>query len=166
MSLYYFDQLKLFDDLTPVQNAIVRQLFFPVEECSGSMLFNQGDPANYLYIVVNGEVLIQYKPDDGPILTVARIKPEGVVGWSAALGSPNYTSSAICSTDCQLLRISSEDLRGLCERYPETGALVLERLAVVIAQRMRNTHVHVIALLEQGLRIGISRPTEAAHIST
>jgi CRP/FNR family cyclic AMP-dependent transcriptional regulator len=166
MSLFYFDQLKLFDNLTPAQNVIVRQLFFPVEECAGAMLFNQGDPANYLYIVVNGEVLIHYKPDDGPLLTVARIKPEGVVGWSAALGSPNYTSSAICSTDCQLLRISSEDLRDLCERYPETGAQVLERLAIVIAERMRNTHVHVMALLEQGLRIGINKPVEAAQLST
>jgi CRP-like cAMP-binding protein len=165
MSLYYFDQLKLFDNLMPAQNAIVRQLFIPVEECTGSILFNQGDRANYLYIVVYGEVLIQYKPDDGPPLTVARIKPEGVVGWSTALGSPNYTSSAICSADCQLLRISGEDLRDLCERYPETGALVLERLAVVIAERMRNTHVHVIALLEQGLRIGIDKPAEAAQLS-
>jgi len=166
MSLYYFDQLKLFDNLTPAQNTLVRQLFVPVEECSGSTLFNQGDPASYLYIVVKGEVLIQYKPDDGPLLPIARIKPEGVVGWSAALGSPNYTSSAICSFDSQLLRISAEDLRDLCERYPETGSLVLERLAVVIAERMRNTHVHVIALLEQGLRIGSNKPAEAAQLST
>ena len=32
-------------------------------------------------------------------------------------------------------------------------ALLLERLAAVIAERLRNTHHHVIALLEQGLRI-------------
>ncbi len=104
------NQLKLFEDLTPAQSTMIRDIFSPVEELSGSVIFCQGDPAEYLYIVAEGEVLIEYKPDDGPLLTIARIRTDGVVGWSAALGSPDYTSSAICSTDCTLLRVSGAAL--------------------------------------------------------
>jgi len=156
-----YAQLNLFADLTPEQDVIVEQLFVPVSMATGELLFAQGDPAEYLYIVIEGEVSIRFKPDDGPPLSIARIKPECVVGWSAALGSPEYTSAAICEADCTLLRISGEDLRNLCDRCPETGSYVLQRLAEVIANRLRNTHTQVLALLEQGMQPGLRKKIEA-----
>lgn len=147
------DQLSLFHDFSPQQRALLHGMFHPSQEPEGTLLFEQGAPAEYLYVVIEGEVHIRYKPDDGPSLTVARITTEGVVGWSATLGSPFYTSSAVCSTDCKMLRVRGEDLRGLYARDPDTGQKVLERLAAVIAERLRNTHRHVIELLEQGLRL-------------
>lgn len=153
-----FDQLKIFNDLSLVQRDLLKPLFIPCDFLAGEVIFEQGNPADCLYIVLEGEVLIRFKPEDGPALTVTRIQSGGVVGWSAALGSPTYTSSAVCSTDCQLVHIHGEDLRELCRQDPEMGSLVLERLAAVIAERLRNTHEYVIALLEQGLRINIRNP--------
>jgi CRP-like cAMP-binding protein len=146
-----FDQLPLFKDLSCEQQALLRPLFLPVDCYSGTRLFEQGDPAEYLYLVVVGEVVISYKPDDGPAILVARVRPGGIVGWSAALGSRSYTSGATCEGYTQMLRLRGGDLRDLCNEYPETGILVLERLATVIAERLRNTHEHVMALLLQGL---------------
>jgi CRP-like cAMP-binding protein len=148
-----YNHLSLFQGLTASQNLLVKPIFQSVYEPAGNILFNQGDLADYLYLVLDGEVIIRYKPEDGPAIIVSRVRAEGIVGWSSALGSPSYTSSAVCTTDCQMLRVRGEDLRALCENYPETGALILERLAVVIAERLRNTYDHVITLLEQGLRL-------------
>jgi CRP-like cAMP-binding protein len=153
MSGDLFKDLSLFKDFSATQFNALRPLFLPKHEPAGAVIFEQGDPAEYLYIVVEGEINIRFKPDDGPAIIVARVRPEGVVGWSAALGSPMYTSAAICTTECQMLRVRSQDLRQLCEQDPETATLLLERLATVIAERLRNTHHHVMALLEQGLRI-------------
>src|SRR5512143_2848988 len=99
-----FEQLHLFQDLSPVQLALLRSMFYPCDYSIGDVIFEQGDLAEYLYLVVEGEVLVRFKPDDGPALTVARVRPQGVVGWSAALGSPEYTSSAVCSENSQMLR--------------------------------------------------------------
>lgn len=155
-----FDQLKLFNNLSPAQRALVKPLFIPQFEFNGALLFEQGAPTDYMYILAEGEILIQFKPDDGPLLTVTKVHPEGVVGWSAALGNPSYTSSAICSADCWILRVRGEDLRRLSERHPDTGGMVVERLAEVIAERMRNTYPQIMALLEQGLGNGDKKPTE------
>lgn len=163
---YYFDRLKLFDNLTPAQSALVRRIFYSMEAECGTVIFDQGDPAEFLYIIVEGEVMIQYKPDDGPMLTITRIKPEGVVGWSAALASPTYTSAAVCSTDCKLVRVRGSDLTNLCREYPETGALVLEHLANVIAKRLRNTHPTVVTLLRYGLRTGLKKHPEIEHLTS
>lgn len=145
------DRLSLFKDLSPDQQNLLRPLLIPMDCYSGTNLFEQGDPAEYLYLVVVGEVVIRYKPDDGPVIIVAHVRPGGIVGWSAALGSLSYTSGATCEGYTQMLRVRGEDLRHLCNECPETGILILDRLATVIAERLRNTHDQVMALLLQGL---------------
>jgi len=150
-----FDHLSLFEGLNPAQKDLLMQLFTPCEFLADTMIFAQGDPADYLYVVVEGEVIVSFKPDDGPPITVTRVQPGGVVGWSAALGSRAYTSAGICTTDVQMLRVRGTDLRNLCEKHPDTGLLILDRLANIIAERLRNTHDQVVALLETGLRNGV-----------
>lgn len=116
-----------------------------------AIIFKQGDPAEHLFILLSGGIVIRYNPPDGDVLDVAEISEHNVFGWSAALGRESYTSSAICTVACELLSISGNDLRLICQRYPETGVIILERLAGVIAQRLRNTHEHVMDLLRSGI---------------
>ncbi len=158
MSNDIFDQLPLFEGVNPAQLTLLRQIFTPVDSYANTMLFEQGDPAEFLYLVVVGEVIVNFKPDDGPAITVARVQPGGVVGWSAALGSRSYTSRAECLVYTQMLRVRGTDLRKLCDQNPETGLLILDRLATVIAERLSSTHKQVVALLELGLRAGAQGP--------
>ena len=146
-----FDRSSFFEEMTPQQRDLLKPLFSGCECMEGELLFEQGDPAENLYLVVSGEVIVRYKPDDGPELIVARVKSGGIVGWSAALGSHQYTSGAICGMNSKLLRVRGVDLRRLCEINPDTGVLVLESLADVIAERLNSTHQEVVKLLKQGL---------------
>ncbi len=164
MAVSLHKQTLLFDNLTAAELAIIKQLFIPIQMPAGACIFNQGDEAIFLYIVVDGEVHIQFKPYDGPAMTIARIHKDGVIGWSAALGSPAYTSSAICVDECQLLRVRGEDLGHLYEKHPEIGSRVVDRLANVIAQRMRNTHGQVLELLENGLRVNLHKQDDAENL--
>jgi CRP/FNR family transcriptional regulator len=156
-SVAVFDQLNLFACLNPEQRALVQPLFVFRDYVDEAVIFEQGDAAEYLYVVAEGGVHILYKPDDGPEITIARVRPEGVAGWSAVLGTPSYTSTAVCEGKTRLLRVHGADLRTLCERHPETGRLVIEQLADVIAERLQGTHAQVLALLEQGMRLGAKK---------
>jgi CRP-like cAMP-binding protein len=151
MLIETFDQFYLFKDLSFDQLDLIRPLFTICGGASGMQLFEQGEPAEFLYLVVDGEVSIRYKPDDGPVIPVTHVGAGGVVGWSALLGNRVYTSGAICTSQCQLLRVRGAELRNLCEHNSETGVVILERLAAVIAERLRNTHEEVFKLLKQGV---------------
>jgi CRP/FNR family transcriptional regulator, cyclic AMP receptor protein len=153
-----YDRVLFFQELDPEQRTLVQPLFVPCDLYAGTIIFEQGENAEYLYLVTDGEVIVRFKPDDGPALTVAHVRPLGMVGWSAALGSSTYTSSAVCFSECHLLRVRSADLRELCNKHPETGTIILEHLATLIAQRLRNTHTHVLELLKQGMQLKISVP--------
>ena len=149
------DKLTLFRDLSPAQKELLRPLFMPCDCYGDSVLFEQGDPAEHLYLVVTGEIVIYHKPEDGPPISVARVKAGGVVGWSAALGNRLYNSAAVCARYTQMLRVRGADLRDLCRQHPETGILILERLAEIIAERLRHTHKQVVELLKEGMRNNI-----------
>lgn len=150
-------QMPLFEGLTETElNRLVP--LFAFSECTeNEEIFKQGDIANHLYLVVKGSVAIRFKPDDGEMLTVAQIEAGGVFGWSAAFGSGYYTSGAYCISDAELLCVSGEALKHFHLKFPETGKLILERLAKVIAERLQRAHTHnqVVAMLEYGLTNGV-----------
>lgn len=151
-----FDHLKIFEGLSAIQRELVLPLFVSCDTSEGDVLFEQGDPAEYLYLVVEGGLAVRYKPYDGPPIVVARIQPGGMVGWSAAMGRTSYTSSVDCLSDCLLLKISRNELRLLYRQNPETCLVILDRLALVIAQRLDNTYSHVLELI----KLGICQETE------
>ncbi len=117
----------------------------------GQVIFDQGQVAAFMYILRQGEVIIQYKPYDAPLLTVTRIEPGGVFGWSAALGREKYTSAAIADSDCDVYQLRGEGLSSICDQYPETGVVILGRLASVIAERLQCTHTQIMLMLSQGI---------------
>lgn len=146
-----YAQLSIFAGLDGNQ---ISQLSPFIDECQfvkESVVFEQGQPAENLYILLSGEVVIHYKPYDGPPLLVARVEPGGVFGWSAALGRDIYTSGAEAVVNSVALCIRGANLQKFCSQHPETGRILLERLAGVIAERLRSTHTQVLEILTQGV---------------
>jgi hypothetical protein len=56
-----------------------------------------------------------------------------------------------------MIRVRGTDLKMLRENHPETGILILERLAALVAKRIENSddHSQVVAFLEHGLKNGV-----------
>jgi len=147
----WMESLPLFQGLTPSEMKLVINRFENISFPAERVVFNQGDPADKLYVVISGSVAIRFKPDDGEVLDVAKVERNGVFGWSSVLGRKCYTSSAICLEDCEAVYVRGDVLRKLCETHAETGVVILERLAEVIAERLRSTHAQVVELLHQGI---------------
>lgn len=149
-----FENLHLFDDIEADHLAKIKPLFCACQYQNGQTIFERGDRADSLYIVVDGQVDIRFDPHDGELLTVATIKKDGVFGWSAAFGNDAYTSGAVCVADAKLLRVQGDELKDFHKNYPKTCILVLNRLAQVVAERLKRSHMHskVVAMLEHGLK--------------
>ena len=151
MSKELLNRFALIEGFSEDQIQILRPLIEDVNYQTDQVIFKQDDRADFLYFVLEGKVSIQFNPDDGPVLCVAELNEGDVFGWSAALGSECYTSSAVCTERGVFIRMEGQELKKLCQEHPETGILILNRLAGVIAQRLRGTHEKVVELLHQGL---------------
>jgi CRP/FNR family cyclic AMP-dependent transcriptional regulator len=151
------ENLSIFYGFNANQLRLLRPLFTLFFYPAGSRLFEQGEHADYFYILIDGSIAIHYKPEDGPILTVTHIRPEGVAGWSAAIGNPWYTSSAVCTCNSCTLRVSRASLRQFVQSNPTIGSIFLERLAALIEARLESKHPQLMALLEQGLSVELDQ---------
>lgn len=145
-------QVSLFQDLDQKHLNLVAEQFNTESFAAGEIVFEQDDPADRVYVVASGKVAIRFKPYDGDLLDVSEIEKDGIFGWSAVLGRKQYTSSAVCLEDTETFWIEGDVLRELAEEHPETGVIILERLAEVIAQRLQSTHEHVVQLISQGVK--------------
>lgn len=148
-----FTELSIFSGLNPEQLDQLATLIELYHFSRGDVIFGQGQATDYLYILLNGEVEIRYKPYDGPILSVARIYVGGVFGWSAVVGHDSYTSMAVASQDGEAYRMSGQALKVFCASNPETGVIILEHLAAVIAERLQSTHSQILTILGQSMDV-------------
>ncbi|MDP1544566.1 MAG: cyclic nucleotide-binding domain-containing protein [Anaerolineales bacterium] len=145
--LYSLPYIPLFQDLTPAQTTLLKSLFEDFSCPAGTVIFEQGDPAQFLYLILTGRVAIHYKPYDGPPLVVTRLNEGDVFGWSAVIGSPKYTSSIISEGELTAIRIHRKELWNLVDKYPETGRTIIDRLAHIVSPRWKNAHAQIQPLL-------------------
>ena len=148
-----YSHLAFFSGFDPKK---LRQIT-PILETSsfepGETIFEQGDLASFVYILLKGEVQICFKPYDGPPLKVALLQQKGVFGWSAALRRSSYTSAASALVKCEVVKIRGDKLRQLCEKHPDVAGSLLERLSGLIAERLNSTHAQMLAILCEGMEL-------------
>jgi CRP-like cAMP-binding protein len=139
--------IPLFHDLEIEQVLRLKPLFERVVYPHDTNIIRQGEIASYIYLIVNGNAAIHYKPYDGPSLLLTRLHTGDVCGWSALVGSHFYTSSIISESRVEALRIRGCHFLSLIREHPETGRVILDRLARSVSPRWENAHEQVEALL-------------------
>lgn len=140
-----------FQDLSAADLKIIAPLFSARTFSEGAIIFEQGERATCLYLLTQGEITLRYKPYDGEAITLNRVRPGGVLGWSAVLGNPVYSATTVCNTPVETLVICGDSLLRLMTEHPQTGRLVLDRLARAVSSRWRNAEMQVRALLKAGM---------------
>lgn len=146
------DRVPTFSDMDQEYVNLLTPLFERYSCPSGELVIQQGQPAEYLYLIIEGKVQVTYKPYDGTTITVAHVEKDGVFGWSAVVGSRRYTSSVTAIEALDTFRIHGDELRKLCVTHPEAGREILERIANVVSSRWKNSHEQVKAILVNGMK--------------
>jgi CRP-like cAMP-binding protein len=144
--------LSIFNDAKVDYMDLLEPLFEPYTCPTGTVVLQQGKPADYLYLILSGSAEVSYKPYDGNPITVSHVEKGGLFGWSAVVGSELYTSSAIAIEPLRAMRVRGSDLRKFCIQHPEAGKDLLERLASSVSSRWKDANKQVRSILAQGMQ--------------
>src|SRR5260370_37259095 len=112
------------NELTQVA-AMAREVTFP----AGYRIIQQGDHGDNMFLIVEGEVLIQR--GDTPVKT---LHPRDFFGEMSIIDGEARSASAIAQSDCLLLRIDKDDFEGLRSTYNSAAISVVRALN----QRLRD----------------------------
>jgi CRP-like cAMP-binding protein len=128
-------------DLTNLLNIIHNRNFL-----AGEYIFYQGDPGIGLYIINEGEVVIQRTNDSGEIVHLATFFEGDFFGELALVDGEKRSASAIAKTDCKVSVIFKPDLDEYIEAYPRKGIKILQGISQIIATRLRKLNEDHFAL--------------------
>lgn len=137
-----------FGGLSSDQLGLLLPLFEAITVAPGTVIFKQGDGATHLYVIQRGSVTIQYKPYDGPIITLSHLGAGEIFGWSSVAGGDSYTSDAMATNEVEALRLRGSDLLHLCSEHPEAGYAILDHLAEAVSPRWTYAREQIQAVLE------------------
>lgn len=150
---FVLHRMALFNELDKEIMDTLQHLLEPFSCHAGTVVLQQGMPADHIYLIVKGKVEVSYKPYDGSSMTVSLLGKDGLFGWSAVVGSSEYTSTATAIEDLEALRIRGSELRKFCTEHPEAGRQILESLANAVSSRWEDAHEQVKSMLIHGMKV-------------
>jgi CRP-like cAMP-binding protein len=121
------------ETMNEISKIMVQQSYAP-----GELLFAEGDPANYFYVLIEGRVRLSIGRLGEIDYTVSNSGE--AFGWSSLVGREVYTAQAECVTPCELIKIERDSLDKVFQRQPASGMLFFKGLAGAIGQRLIHTY--------------------------
>ncbi len=128
-------------DLSNLLNIVHYRNYLP-----GEYIFYQGDPGIGLYVINEGEIVIQRTNERGEIIPLATFSEGDFFGELALVDGEKRSASAIAKTDCKLSVIFKPDLDEFIEAYPRKGIKILQGISQIIAFRLRKVNEDHFAL--------------------
>jgi CRP/FNR family transcriptional regulator, cyclic AMP receptor protein len=115
------------------------------EKCfpAGKHLFSEGDTADFLNIIVQGQVNIQYLLGNGELRTVDTLVDGDILGWSALIEPYKYTAIGTTTKETQVVAIQAKKLRELCANDPLLGYHMTVEVAKLLAHRLESARIQL-----------------------
>ncbi|HEY5801328.1 MAG TPA: cyclic nucleotide-binding domain-containing protein [Burkholderiaceae bacterium] len=132
------DDLDLFHEFDYPELEIIARYLLLQEVNKGDIIFREGDPGSYMFILLSGRIAVFKGGEMGQHL----LSYEGrgrIVGEMALLDRERRSATCAADTDCQFLTLSSESLTQLAEHKPALAYHFMFCLARMLSQRLRRT---------------------------
>ena len=138
--------LRRYPYFADVSEESLKEVAMISEEISGAAgetLFKQGDPAELLYVMTEGEIDLQYELGSGELRTVDTLVAGDLAVWSAVVEPYRCTASGTMRKDTKLLAIQGVKLRELMETNHDLGYRLLLSVTKLLATRLEGARVQL-----------------------
>ena len=105
----------------------------------GAVIFRKGDDSPVVYLVLEGEINLEFSVFEREESEVHRLGPGDLLGWSPLLDRHALTATARAATPAQLLCLEVKQIRKLCTQNPLFGLAFYRQVAVALASRLHDT---------------------------
>ncbi len=146
--LAYLKMIDIFQDLDDVQMKEVESSA-PMFTCEpGRIFYHADDPAEVLFILKKGDVILSRMNEDGKRLITATLEAGTIFGEMPMLGQRLQNSEAEALTECLICSMSRRDVIALINKYP----IIAVRISEVLSSRLEAAEERLQEMAFQGLR--------------
>jgi CRP/FNR family cyclic AMP-dependent transcriptional regulator len=120
----------------------------PVTFSEGATIFREGDVSELVYLVQEGEVSIVTQVPGHGMVTMLKLGPGQLLGWSSLFPPERKTAGAITNEPTRLIAINARKLREIAQTDHELGNSIMWRVAGVISDRLRAARTQLMDIFE------------------
>jgi CRP-like cAMP-binding protein len=106
---------------------------------AGEVIFREGEPANRFYLIDSGEIELQADIDGERQVTIQKVGPGDVLGWSWLYAPYYWHFSARAVKRTTATFYYGTRLREQCEENPAFGYELMKRISAVLLDRLQFT---------------------------
>lgn len=149
VSLDFLKKSELFIDLNDNQLENILRHSSVKSFPEGETIFNQGENADYLYVLIDGLVDLSLKDKEDVGFMTSKIEKEAsVFGTPSLMEPPVYNVSARCLKPTKALAIEAKYLKNSIETDPHMGIKIMKRLASIYFNRLNELRAGVLNLFK------------------
>lgn len=115
---------------------VLRETLVEKHVLKGQTLFEEGEPGDRLYVILDGKVKLGHSSPDGRESLLAVLGPGEMFGELSLFDPGKRAATATALTDASVLELSNEQLMPWLAGRPEVAAALLQALA----RRLRRTN--------------------------
>ena len=130
------NQIVMIAHLTEPMQDKLAQIIDVFKFDKDEIVFKEGEPAERLYMLRSGSVLLEQKISDKVTACVGSVKPGFSFGWSAMVDNGVYTTEAVCIEPSEIYSFRRDKINKLFEEDPEMGFRMYQRLLELIKKRL------------------------------
>jgi CRP/FNR family cyclic AMP-dependent transcriptional regulator len=155
-------EIRFLHDIGPMHLEQIATISRIRDVKNGEVIFRQGDPAQYVYLVASGSVSLEICAAGAGCRQILTLSPGELLGWSSVLEQLSYTARARAVSDTRLVEINIEQLLALCSRDPQFGFALMRQVAIALAKRLSATRMQLLDVYGDDLPL-IPLAVEAGH---
>jgi CRP/FNR family cyclic AMP-dependent transcriptional regulator len=140
MNLFEFLRLEGLKDIAALSK---------IEKFSGGdFVFKEGDKAEKIYLVLEGRVAMEIEIGHSKKVVIYTETKGKMFGFPSLVKPNKFSTSARCLDDVKLITLRADDLvQKIFKKDCRRGYLVMNKLAEIIAQKLKETRIQLISLV-------------------
>ena len=132
-------KLELFDTLAEKQLEEIAEITEKKSFNKHSHVYERGNGAKHLFVVNKGLVsLRRIDPGDEVGIAFETREPGGLFGAASFMEPQEYTLTAVCMEDTEVMAIDADNLFELCEKDPTLGFKLMLKIAQIYFERYKS----------------------------
>ena len=129
----------VFGFLRPDQIRTVSETSAPVNFFAGKTVYRRGERAEYLYIILAGQVSLRLPGKKGVSVLVDELVEGAMFGSCVCLDLDTYTLNAQCTEDSRLLKVEAPVLKKLMDEDLQMGYALQKMISKTYFKRYIDT---------------------------
>ena len=147
LSAYMKGDLSAFEFLSPDDLRNISDFFQCNTFPSGEILWEEGDPCDYVAFIVSGRVQIKKKTKLKKNQLILGVYGKGAyIGALCILdGSPRAVTAEVVDDAC-IVFITRDNFDKLTKKHPDVGTALMKGMLMAVSKRLKNSFSRLVAV--------------------